>query len=612
MTTDVLSSSTSSWTAPAGVTSVSAECWGPGGGGWLAGGGAGAYARKNVVAVTPGQTYNAGTDFFIGLGGNVVRNGFGPSPQNDGTGATWFLTNTTVLADFGRGGADNPSDPTLPFHTGQGGLAANSIGDVCFDGGSTDYGSYSSSIPGYTNAASGGGGAGSAAGAGGQGVSNYTQPSGPQVPGNGGSSPSAGAGGLGATATGLIGAAGASNPLGGGGGGTNWNNGSGAETPGNPGAGGTPGGGGAGGYSDAAPGADGQISLTYSAAGSGVISGESDAAASNTGTLAGAGALSGASDAISSATGALTGTGALAGAADAIASTTGTLTGHGALTGASDAIASATGTLTGAGALAGASDAAASNTGTLLNASGAISGASSAFASASGIMTGAGALSGTSEAFASASGILGTGDLSGLAEAFASNTGLLLGAGALVGLSASQSTGTGTVVDFVNALFGTSSSFASNSGTLIDLGFRETVMRALFARLRTIPGFTSYSRRMTLPGVVPPGDMPALMQWEQPEMARIRTGFPEKRVWEAWVVLVFINQDQTIPGASIINPMLDAVELALAVDDFARNVCSLGGLVHYARIEGSIIKETGDTDSNGLGGAVIPIKIMPP
>jgi hypothetical protein len=58
--------------------------------------------------------------------------------------------------------------------------------------------------------------------------------------------------------------------------------------------------------------------------------------------------------------------------------------------------------------------------------------------------------------------------------------------------------------------------------------------------------------------------------------------------------------------------MVEAVEAALAVDDFAHNTCTLGGLVHYARIEGIVVKETGDTDSNGLGGAVIPIKIMPP
>lgn len=141
---------------------------------------------------------------------------------------------------------------------------------------------------------------------------------------------------------------------------------------------------------------------------------------------------------------------------------------------------------------------------------------------------------------------------------------------------------------------------------------REQVFQALFARMQTVPGMTTYSRRITLPHQVPPGDQPALMMWEQPEAARNRTGLPDKRVWEAWIVLVFTNPDVTVPGATIINPMLEAIEAALAVDDFGRNVCSLGGLVHYARIEGNVIKETGDIDPAGLGGAVVPVKIMPP
>lgn len=141
---------------------------------------------------------------------------------------------------------------------------------------------------------------------------------------------------------------------------------------------------------------------------------------------------------------------------------------------------------------------------------------------------------------------------------------------------------------------------------------REQVFLALFARMQTVPGFVSYSRRMTFPQQIPPGDMPALMQWEQPEMARGATSLPDKRIWEAWIVLAFKNGDPNVAGATIVNPMIDAVQDALAIDDWGKNNCTLGGLVHYARIEGPVVKETGDLDSNGLGGAVIPIKIMPP
>lgn len=152
------------------------------------------------------------------------------------------------------------------------------------------------------------------------------------------------------------------------------------------------------------------------------------------------------------------------------------------------------------------------------------------------------------------------------------------------------------------------------SGNVVDrpVTLREQVFRALFARMRTVPGIASYSRRFTLPAQVPPAEQPALMQWEQPEVARAQSGLPSKRTWEAWIVIVFTNPDTSVSGATIINPILDAIEIALAPDDLGRNLCSLGGLVHYARIEGTVIKETGDTDTTGLGGAVVPIRIMPP
>jgi hypothetical protein len=141
---------------------------------------------------------------------------------------------------------------------------------------------------------------------------------------------------------------------------------------------------------------------------------------------------------------------------------------------------------------------------------------------------------------------------------------------------------------------------------------RETVMQALFARLQNVPGIVSTSRRMTMPQLVAPADQPCLMLWEQPEIAKNRTGLPDLRQWEAWIVVVFTNTDASIAGATIINPILDAIETVFAPDDQGRNLCSLGGLVHYARIEGTVIKETGDTDTTGLGGAVVPIKILPP
>src|SRR5665647_16017 len=86
--------SSGTFTVPAGVTSVTIECWGGGGaGGGVksngnyggAGGAGGAYASK-VITVTPGSTYTVN----VGQGGNGGKND-GPAG-----GDSWFISTSTV------------------------------------------------------------------------------------------------------------------------------------------------------------------------------------------------------------------------------------------------------------------------------------------------------------------------------------------------------------------------------------------------------------------------------------------------------------------------------------------------------------------------------------
>jgi hypothetical protein len=84
------------WTAPCGVTSITLELWGAGGGGAsvsgnpaMGGGGAGGAYVRVTYPVTPGTTYN----FFVGTGG-----GSGADGQD-----TWFDANTKLLAVRGIG-----------------------------------------------------------------------------------------------------------------------------------------------------------------------------------------------------------------------------------------------------------------------------------------------------------------------------------------------------------------------------------------------------------------------------------------------------------------------------------------------------------------------------
>lgn len=128
------------FTVPAGVTSITVECWGAGGGGSTitasgargGGGGGGAYA-SSILTVTPGNSYN----IVIGSGGAANTNG----------GNTTF-NSTSVIAAGGRGGTNNSAT------AGAGGTVANSTGSIKYAGGNGANG-------GSTYSGGGGGGAGS-------------------------------------------------------------------------------------------------------------------------------------------------------------------------------------------------------------------------------------------------------------------------------------------------------------------------------------------------------------------------------------------------------------------------------------------------------------------
>ncbi len=224
---------TSSWTAPACITSVIVEAWGGGGAGGGnettedggGGGGGGAYS-KSVISVTPGQTYAV----TVGTGGAGLIGGTGATG-----GDSWFINATTILAKGGTGG--NPPVAGAAGIAGLGGLASAGIGTTKFSGG--DGGNGNNATVGF------GGGGGSSAGYGANGTVG---------------------GDAGALATVIIPAPGGIAPNGGGNGGDGQN----TLLSGNGQSGFTPGGGG-GGSSDietgsgvsGGQGANGQIILSY-------------------------------------------------------------------------------------------------------------------------------------------------------------------------------------------------------------------------------------------------------------------------------------------------------------------------------------------------------------
>ena len=233
------------WTCPAGVTSVTVECWGGGGsGGGLTynastsicvsgGGGAGGSYVKYTVSVTPGNVYN----FTVGVGA-AAATGAG------GAGGSTYFGNTTagvstgasILATGGAGGATETGVGTY-------GGTGNNVGNIFIGGAAGGVGSTTGNIPSSGATINSAGTSGNAS--------------------TGGSQSSAGAGVAGGAGYSGAGGAGAGS---GGAGGAQVNN-SGSSTAGN--AGTAPGGGGSGASiskssKSGGAGGNGQIKLTWS------------------------------------------------------------------------------------------------------------------------------------------------------------------------------------------------------------------------------------------------------------------------------------------------------------------------------------------------------------
>ncbi len=140
---------------------------------------------------------------------------------------------------------------------------------------------------------------------------------------------------------------------------------------------------------------------------------------------------------------------------------------------------------------------------------------------------------------------------------------------------------------------------------------REQAMEALFTLLQTTPGVVTFGRRLKLWNNVPAEQQPALYLVEHSE-SRLNTlrGTPGKLQLVAQIFLYVKTTDTEVIGGQLLNNLLDAIELVLAPADPKVNVQTLGGLVDRCWINGTIIKDPGDIDGQGL--AIIPINILFP
>jgi hypothetical protein len=134
---------------------------------------------------------------------------------------------------------------------------------------------------------------------------------------------------------------------------------------------------------------------------------------------------------------------------------------------------------------------------------------------------------------------------------------------------------------------------------------REPIYSALFALLGASAPYVVKSRRLLHWNDVSSTQQPALFVAQKGEVATTQRGLPT--VWELNVdVYIYCRTDGALAPGPIINPLIDAIEAALAPNPI-ENAQTLGGLVHWARIEGAI-----ETDEGTLGDqsvAIIPITI---
>lgn len=147
---------------------------------------------------------------------------------------------------------------------------------------------------------------------------------------------------------------------------------------------------------------------------------------------------------------------------------------------------------------------------------------------------------------------------------------------------------------------------------------RETIYAALATLLSSLqdgpdPLFKEVQRRLLHWSDATPATMPSCYTVQVSETVQFQgKNFPNKWMLkvELYIYVSTGGDSESVPS-SILNPILDAVEAALAPNpDGGKTEQTLGGLVEWCRIDGTI-----ETDEGVLGDkavAIVPVSILVP
>jgi hypothetical protein len=139
---------------------------------------------------------------------------------------------------------------------------------------------------------------------------------------------------------------------------------------------------------------------------------------------------------------------------------------------------------------------------------------------------------------------------------------------------------------------------------------REPIYAALFERVAGAAGFVTAERRLRHWSDVAPAEQPALFMTQKSENAAVKAlGAP--LVWTLNVELYLYahSSDPQLSPAAVLNPLLDAVEAALApAATTGLQDLGLAAMVQHAAIAGKIETEEGILGDQAI--AIIPIEIL--
>lgn len=143
---------------------------------------------------------------------------------------------------------------------------------------------------------------------------------------------------------------------------------------------------------------------------------------------------------------------------------------------------------------------------------------------------------------------------------------------------------------------------------------RNAVGDAVLALIGTVAAFKTKQRRFVMWDGIPDASRPALMQWEPGDT------YTWKNEVEGFISLRYEEFLYLTPGReAAISPVVDVNDLLDAIDavlkpttpmDKALGRLTLNNLVYNCRIDGEVVKISGDVSDISL--VVIPVRVLVP